>query len=383
MLSVATGHVIQPSGSRQAGTDVTRGGVQGGTRHTRQAPMTVETPNGLETDTEGRALIAASARIGRDRLLIQGPGGNTSVKCGETMWVKASGKWLSEAEAEDIFVPINWPAYADALRSGAPDAENASAYCTAGYDGGLRPSIETPFHALLPQKIVIHVHCVDTIAWAGRADAQTSIGEVLTDEAWHFVPYIRPGLPLVPGILDGVNKGANVFVLGNHGLVVAGDTVVEATALLDRVRNLLRLEPVLPGTVAVSSLGVLCEGTEYEPVTDPGIAGLAHDSRLLDLIGRGPLYPDHVVFLGVGPSVVAAASAADQIALGEDSAIVVEGQGVIQRRDTTAGARALLICLSDVLRRVDPGAETRHLSREECGALMNWDAEAFRKAQDG
>ena len=41
-----------------------------------------------------------SAKIGKDLSLIQGGGGNTSIKEEDSMWVKASGKWLSDAETE-------------------------------------------------------------------------------------------------------------------------------------------------------------------------------------------------------------------------------------------------------------------------------------------
>ncbi|MYA89823.1 MAG: class II aldolase, partial [Boseongicola sp. SB0662_bin_57] len=37
-------------------------------------------------DSDFRAL---SARLGKDPLQVQGPGGNTSVKDGDVMWIKA------------------------------------------------------------------------------------------------------------------------------------------------------------------------------------------------------------------------------------------------------------------------------------------------------
>ena len=40
---------------------------------------------------------ALSARLGQDRLQVQGPGGNTSVKQDDVMWVKASGTELADA----------------------------------------------------------------------------------------------------------------------------------------------------------------------------------------------------------------------------------------------------------------------------------------------
>jgi len=43
------------------------------------------------------AFRALSARLGQDPLQVQGPGGNTSVKSGDVMWIKASGTELADA----------------------------------------------------------------------------------------------------------------------------------------------------------------------------------------------------------------------------------------------------------------------------------------------
>jgi hypothetical protein len=48
-----------------------------------------------------------SARVGRNMLLVQGAGGNSSIKDGDVLWVKASGTWLADADAKDIFVPVS------------------------------------------------------------------------------------------------------------------------------------------------------------------------------------------------------------------------------------------------------------------------------------
>ena len=50
---------------------------------------------------------ALSARLGSDPLQVQGPGGNTSIKDGEVMWIKASGTELANAETQDIFVAVD------------------------------------------------------------------------------------------------------------------------------------------------------------------------------------------------------------------------------------------------------------------------------------
>ena len=38
---------------------------------------------------------------------IQAAGGNTSIKVGDTLWVKASGKWLSKADEEGFMVQMS------------------------------------------------------------------------------------------------------------------------------------------------------------------------------------------------------------------------------------------------------------------------------------
>ncbi|MHA1190276.1 MAG: class II aldolase/adducin family protein, partial [Alphaproteobacteria bacterium] len=68
-------------------------------------------------------LKAVSARMGADPLLIQSAGGNTSVKDGQTMWIKASGTVLSDAASGDIFVPVDLPAMRTALNEDRPDAD--------------------------------------------------------------------------------------------------------------------------------------------------------------------------------------------------------------------------------------------------------------------
>ena len=48
-----------------------------------------------------------SFEIGIRKELIQGAGGNTSYKIGNTLWIKASGTRLENAKKESIFIPLN------------------------------------------------------------------------------------------------------------------------------------------------------------------------------------------------------------------------------------------------------------------------------------
>lgn len=77
-------------------------------------------------------LASISAVIGADRRQVQGPGGNTSIKTGETLWIKASGKWLARALHESVFVPVDLIKVRTAFAAGAPDPVTGAALSEIG-----------------------------------------------------------------------------------------------------------------------------------------------------------------------------------------------------------------------------------------------------------
>ena len=160
------------------------------------------------------ALQNLSARLGADPLLVQAAGGNTSLKQDGVMWIKASGTWLKEALNKDIFVPVDLIALRSALSGQSPDCETCEAFVRTDLNAsGLRPSIETTVHALMAQKVVLHVHCVNTIAHAIRADAEEVLAEKLKGETWKFIPYAKPGLDLAAAIKARLAPETDVLVL--------------------------------------------------------------------------------------------------------------------------------------------------------------------------
>jgi len=65
--------------------------------------------------------IQFSEEIGNNLDLIQGAGGNTSLKNDEILWVKASGCWLRDAGRKNIFVPVRYKGVLDRLDKGQED----------------------------------------------------------------------------------------------------------------------------------------------------------------------------------------------------------------------------------------------------------------------
>jgi rhamnose utilization protein RhaD (predicted bifunctional aldolase and dehydrogenase) len=328
-----------------------------------------------------------SARVGADRFLVQAAGGNTSLKAGGVMWIKASGTWLMEAERRDIFVPVALDPLLKALKRDDPACEACVDFLRRDLNAsGLRPSIETTVHAIMPQRVVVHVHCVETIAWAVQADAEARLAEKLKGFRYAFVPYRRPGLPLSRAIAERLKSDTDVLILGNHGLVVAAETVADAEALLRRAVAALKRPVREPVTGDVEKLIAISRGTQFEPVSEGFMHSLAADAVSLAHARKGSLYPDHVVFLGAGVAILEDGETPDDaIAQIADEGrppprlVLVPEAGALLPRGNNPSLLAMTGCLADVAARLAPDDPVTPITRDDELALVNWDAEKYRQ----
>ncbi|MEO1248296.1 MAG: class II aldolase/adducin family protein [Pseudomonadota bacterium] len=305
--------------------------------------------------------LSLSARLGKDRLRVQGPGGNTSVKQGGRMWVKASGTELADAETKPIFVEVD----RDAALAEAHGAGDGSCKSTViDPDGALRPSIETTFHAALEWSVVAHTHSIATIVHAISPQGRSDAARKLAGLPVAFVPYRKPGRPLTEAILAQTTADTQVLVLENHGLICCGNTSAEVSRLMDDVETRLALPEV--GGSGDRPLGAPAAG--YEWIVEAN--ELALDDRLFDLAMAGSYYPDHVVFLG---------PAMTQTDDPNRPARLIEGHGALLRLDATPAQRAMLVCLRDVLVRLPQDWSVEPIGPEAEAALLDWDAEKYRQ----
>ena len=308
------------------------------------------------------AFRALSARLGQDPLQVQGPGGNTSIKSDDVMWIKASGTELANATRDDIFVPVDL-AKARAEANGAGDGSCKDTVidptCT------LRPSIETTFHAALPGKVVAHTHSVATLVHAISPEGRQSAHNKLAGLPFVMVPYAKPGLPLTRLILEAVQPDTRIVVLQNHGLVVTGNTVEDVSETLAEVEARLAM-PNLHGAQCTAS-ETAPKG--YHWATESWIA---QNPTVMQTVLVGSYYPDHVVFLG--------AALPNEDTSNSDPAVLFKGQGIALRDKATSSQKAMLRCLSDVLSRVPNTWQLDTIGIEAEAELLNWDAEKYRQA---
>ena len=309
------------------------------------------------------AFRALSARLGQDPLQVQGPGGNTSIKQGGVMWIKASGTELADAERRDIFVAVD---RARALAEAQGMAGDGSCKDTVLDPAQtLRPSIETTFHAALDWPVVAHTHSVATLAHVITLQGQVAALHKLADLAPVLVPYAKPGLPLTRQIMAHARAQTRVFLLQNHGLIVCGADVSATARLLAEVEQRLHMQPGSLDTRPPASPPPA--GFDWAPE-----GSFARAPALARMALAGSYYPDHVVFLG--PALPVADHA------GKPPAVLVAGVGVALRHGATAAQRAMLRCLGDVLTRLPKDVQPVPIGPEAEAELLDWDAEKYRQA---
>ena len=322
-----------------------------------------------------RALAQVSARLGQDPLLVQAAGGNTSVKDRDTLWVKASGLWLRDALQRPCFVPVRLSQVRERIAQGLADPVSGTLIDSLA-PAGLRPSIETTLHALMPHAVVLHVHAVDAIAWAVRPDRSDALKHRLNGLAWAEVPYVRPGLPLTRAVAElTAQRPVDVLLMANHGLVVGGTDLPSAEALLRDVVQRLACPVRAAPAPALATLQSLASDTDWRLPDEVESHAIATDALNLRRARQGVLYPDHVVFLGsdlaTGEAALRSAEPAPCVAL--------PGLGLLVHPSLSEAGLAMLRCWAEVLQRLPAEVEPQYLDPAEVQGLANWDAEKFRR----
>jgi len=296
-------------------------------------------------------------RIGADETLVQGAGGNISLKMGDQMWIKASGTWMSEAGERPIFTSLDLPRAHAELERGS---ESFAAAQTG--DSTLRPSIESALHVLMPQPLVVHVHSVNALAWLVRKDGRHAVEARMSGLAWGWVDYVRPGKPLAEAVARCLAEvpGASTLLLANHGVVIGADDETALSALIRDVEARL----FAPG-----------EGEQHT-----SLHALAFSDHL-DALAAGVVFPDQAVFLGPRIRVVEP-DAHDDLKRALEIAphcAVVRGAGVVFGEAASRASKAMMGCLSMISARLEPGAALHYLSDAQVAELLGWEAEKFRQ----
>ena len=307
--------------------------------------------------TELQPLLELTERVGSNPLLTQASNGNSSIKLDGVLWVKASGRWMADALRDDIMIPLDWvEVVTDCLRR---DLDPTERYPDA--------SLETAMHAVLLHRVVLHVHCVNTIAWAVRSDAPSHLRSRLDGLPWQWIPYVASGLPLSQQIERAQHAcpDTNVFVLGNHGLVIAGEDPEAVEALLTEVSARLAIPPRKPRPADYAVLMEICDSSPWELPDDDALHSLGTDPISRSILAGGMLYPCQAIF--------------SSSPFGRPPFLIVEGIGLLVDKNIAPAELAMLSGLVQVVQRLSSSAPLRYLTDAEVASLEGHVTDRYRQ----
>ena len=282
-------------------------------------------------------LVHLSHLIGSDHRLVQPGGGNTSIKEADILLVKGSGTDLRTI-TRDGFTRLSLSRLAVLREADSmSDAEMMRFMAGCMVEEGPAPSVETPLHALLPSRVIVHTHDVPTMSLTNIRDAEAGrlISELFEGRIV-YVPYVRPGFPLARAVgrmvgQAGGRTGGQIpqdaigLALAHHGLVVWAD---EAESCHQRLVNVIarmdeflktrkkRLRPPSPARPSAGPTlekrhqlaelvlpvvrGVLSKTGRvilHFDDADDVLAALAEE-RMPELVRRGVATPEHLLRVG-------------------------------------------------------------------------------------
>ena len=338
-------------------------------------------------------LLVYSKELGLDRMQIQAAGGNTSIKVGDTLWVKASGKWLSKADEEGFVVPMSISRIKKAIElSSCTDQDIIECIISSSSIKGLRPSVEAPMHAVLDFKYVVHTHDLKVIALTLSDQLFPKLDLALEGLDWKFVPYIKPGIDLCRQLQSLKDESDKIFILENHGLVVCSDNLSQLESTMNDIGRRLgsQLERCHEKPRDLRKRKVNIEGTGYTLCDDKNINELAVQHTWRERLSKGMSLPDCVVFLG--PRVPAIDP--DEIGLREkllklsssnlplNSCISLVDYGIIIRDDALKGTTEMILCMYDLMSMLPDNIDINYFTEDTIQSLLNWDAEKYRQKQN-
>jgi len=330
----------------------------------------------------GRDVLQYCAEIGADPLLVQGPGGNISWKDSETLWIKASGTWLSNALCGDIFVPVDL----ELLKSEIAK-NNFKIAPKVLSNTQLRPSTETILHAIMPQRLVVHLHPVEILAYLVRTDSDQLLANIYNEvSCYSIIDYFKPGADLALAIDAELRRwpSTDIVLLKNHGVVIGGENVADVHNKLCKITRSLAIEPLLrtfeylmiPNPPEIS-------GCEYSAVDDLSIQQLALQPILFRRLQNDwALYPDHIVFLGPRAHTYETWNQFEDESRHprrSPELVFVAGEGVYVKKTFTSSKQLQLRCYYEILTRQSPHTSLSTLTSAQIAELLNWDAEKYRQ----
>lgn len=380
-------------------------------------------------------LVSLSQKYGGDPRFCIAGGGNTSAKVEGTLHVKASGVALATIDSTG-FVSMDRAALDTLIAADLgddPDIREAkfkAAVMAARHEPerGQRPSVECVLHNLMPGQFVVHSHSTIvnmlTCSTTGEALAQEIFGDEIV-----WLPYTTPGFVLAKALDDALTKfyaggpkrSPLAVIMGNHGLIIDGDTAEEidkkTADVVARVRACVgeisetpfgeitevgEKAPIIR-RIAPALRGLLTEDTALKIVTfddSPDARSLACGANGDDTVEGGPLSPDQIVYCKSFPLWFELNPEEDEAAERErlskaitayrnknqflPHVVIVRGVGIFSAGDTPKAANIVREVYDDAIK-IMAGANAlggvQYMTTPDREFIEHWEVEAYRRKE--
>ena len=354
----------------------------------------------MKWEIEGLVEISKYAGMRED--LVQAGGGNTSVKDGEYMYVKASGCQLSEVREDFGYSKVDYKrlnSLMDELLREERDYDKdvlskmENDMLSTCLMEGKRPSIETFLHAM-SGKFVIHSHALVVNVLLASKRGKDVLKNLFPEAV--FVDYHAPGLRLAMACYreyKKANKSLDIVFFQNHGMLVSEDTYEEAIQknedIVDRIAEYLGIDN--RAETRGSRIYAMLK-TRFPEFT--GIVYLSQHQKVQEYASllKGTewnhrLSPDSIVYIGkqilsvVGERELEKELERYREMYGTPAVILCEGQAYILSENVKKAKdiEAVLAWTAEILTRVKQ-EDLCSLQEEDMNFLLNWDAEKYRKS---
>jgi ribulose-5-phosphate 4-epimerase/fuculose-1-phosphate aldolase len=339
-----------------------------------------------------KELEMISRAVGNSPDLVQGGGGNTSVKLDDDlMAVKASGCKLKDITPSEGFVVVNYKNIREYFESvdinEDRDYEKESGeYARANIvpmEGikPMRPSVEAGFHSVL-KKYVIHTHPVYANIICCSKNGFGLAKEIFRSKEYGFIwiPYINPGFSLTLAIRKEINEYIGnskhfpqVIFMENHGLVVTADKASDCVELHEDVNGTIRgyfdLSEQFP-SVGIEGLddNTFISKTGYlkEYFKDKDLSMSFFENTIL--------YPDQLVYLHGNISLN---ETGNKMNINTDTGEILYKVGEKEALTMEETLMGFVYVVNQVKKN---HLELKTMNAEETAFILNWESEKYRKS---
>jgi len=372
-------------------------------------------------------LIRISNETGGDPTLVQGGGGNTSVKTadGKYMYIKASGTALKDMNQKQGWRRMRLDPVLAILKDKSLPKLDASTRepkvvnmlldaCDDNIKTIARPSVEAHLHACL-NTCVIHLHPSAAGAYVNAKDGKAKLEKLFKDEILPplWVPYTDPGFMLAKRIARLVNsyqdkfgKKPSILFLEKHGLFITSKTAFGALRLVRSVMKSCnsRLKQPRAGSAKaveqekISNFKLCIERACFQAARKRTMIWYYYNDAIADFLNQkeakkmlcGSLTPDEMVYANGAAMWVEkcdsksiAGRLKQQIQKGKkpSAAFLVKNVGLFVAGTEKIAPTVRDIVLYSIFIRTNANrmGGILTLNKRQEDFINNWESEAFRK----